>query len=128
MPWWTWILIWTALLALSLSLFVLLGVRLFRQGMATLRELGEAGERLSHLSPPAGSGTAGGALMEAAAGGSAPVATRPVPGSAVFAPPERIRHDYSTSKLARQEARRARRIQRKTLRGQPQSLRDIDLA
>ena len=37
-----------------------------------------------------------------------------------------MRHDYQTSKIARQEARRLRRVQRKADRGQPQSLRDIE--
>jgi hypothetical protein len=37
-----------------------------------------------------------------------------------------MRHDYHASKLARQNARRLRRIQRKKDRGQPQALRDIE--
>ena len=40
MPWWSWILIWIALVALSLLFYVLLGIRLFRQFMATMKDLG----------------------------------------------------------------------------------------
>ncbi|MHA7223033.1 hypothetical protein ACX80S_12020 [Arthrobacter sp. RHLT1-20] len=132
MPWWSWIVIWIALVALSLLLFVVLGVRLFRQFMTTVRELGEAGERFSSFpSAPAGPGSAAvhidavdfdGAGTDAASGAHA------APGSAVFAPPARMRHEYDASKLARQEARRLRRVRRKTDRGQPQALRDIEFS
>jgi hypothetical protein len=131
MPWWSWIVIWIALIALSLLFIGVLGVRLFRQFMATAKELGEAGDRFSNFA--SGQLTSGSALVHVGAvgsdgdgggPGSGPQAT---PGSAVFAPPEVMRHDYDASKTARQEARRLRRIRRKTERGQPQALRDIDL-
>ncbi|MCU1515928.1 MAG: hypothetical protein JWQ75_649 [Pseudarthrobacter sp.] len=112
MPWWSWILIWIALVALSLLFYVLLGIRLFRQFMATLKDLGAAGEKLGHLSaaaPPT--------QQEPAAA---------APGSAVFASPVQMRHDYHTSKSSRRENRRLRRVQRRTDRGQRQSLRDLD--
>ncbi|MCB5274826.1 hypothetical protein BJG92_02363 [Arthrobacter sp. SO5] len=129
MPWWSWIVIWIALVALSLLFFVVLGVRLFRQFMATVKELGEAGERFGHLpTGPVAPGSAGvhvGPLDSNGAGGTA--AADP-PGSAVFAPPARMRHEYHAFKLARQEARRLRRIQRKRDRGQPQALRDIEFS
>jgi hypothetical protein len=130
MPWWSWIVIWIALVALSLLFFVVLGARLFRQFMATAKELGEAGERFSTFA--SGSGTSGSAGVHVgrvgsdgddAVGGTGPLAE---PGSAVFASPVQMRHDYRASKFARQEARRLRRIQRKTERGQPQRLRDIE--
>ena len=61
MPWWSWIVIWIALVALSLLFFVVLGARLFRQFMATVKELEAAGERFSafplapgHADTPAG--------------------------------------------------------------------------
>lgn len=116
MPWWSWIVIWIALVALSLLFFVVLGVRLFRQFMTTVKELGEAGDRFSHLPP---------AALDPAPD---PEAAFPVPGAAVFTPPARIRHEYHAAKSARQEARRLRRVQRKTDRGQPQRLHDIDLS
>ena len=130
MPWWSWIVIWIALVALSLLFFVVLGVRLYRQFMATVKELGEAGERFSAWpSVPVTSGSADvhvglvGSDGDDAGDGARP---RPEPGSAVFASPVQMRHDYRASKFARQEARRLRRIQRKTDRGQPQRLRDIE--
>jgi hypothetical protein len=102
-----------ALIALSLLFYVLLGIRLFRQFMATLKDLGAAGEKLGHLAPVEQPSTS-------------PDPARPQPGSAVFASPAVMRHDYEASKSARREVRRLRRVQRKTDRGQPQALGDLD--
>jgi hypothetical protein len=128
MPWWSWILIWIALVALSLLFYVLLGVRLFRKFTTTLRELGEAADRFSRLPSPVG---ADAATVTAGSGtgveAGADAAPRPTPGDAVFASPARMRHDYHASKFSRQNARRLRRIQRKKKRGQPQALHDIEL-
>ncbi|MCU1510186.1 MAG: hypothetical protein JWM01_2666 [Arthrobacter sp.] len=118
MPWWSWIVIWIALVALSLLFFVVLGVRLFRQFMTTVKELGEAADRFSQLPSTAPN------PIPAEPGAS----VIPVPGPAVFAPPARIRHEYHAAKSARQEARRLRRVQRKTDRGQPQRLHDIEFS
>jgi uncharacterized iron-regulated membrane protein len=123
MPWWSWIVIWIALIALSLLFFGVLGLRLYRQAMTTLGELGEAAERFSRLPSPS-SPAPGPASADAPDGTDAD--PRPVPGAAVFASPARMRHDYHASKFARQNARRLRRIQRKKDRGQPQALRDIE--
>jgi hypothetical protein len=124
MPWWSWILIWIALIAVSLLFYVLLGIRLFRQFMATMRDLGAAGERfgapLADLTDPAPDF---GRETE-----SPEQAQRPLPGSAVFASPMQMRHDYLTSKSSRREERRRRRVQRKADRGQPQALRDIEFS
>jgi len=114
MPWWSWILIWIALIAVSLLFYVLLGIRLYRQFMATVKDLGGAGARLSSLGPAA--------LPEEEAADPSSVA----PGSAVFASPAVMRHDYEASKSARREERRRRRVQRKKDRGQPQALGDLD--
>jgi hypothetical protein len=114
MPWWSWILIWIALVAVSLLFYVLLGIRLFRQFMATLKDLGEAGEKLGDFS----------AAFPAA--GDMPCADAERPGAAVFASPHRMRHDYQASRSSRREQRRIRRVQRRTDRGQPQSLGDLD--
>ena len=128
MPWWSWIVIWIALVALSLLFFVVLGVRLFRQFMTTMKELGAAGERFSSF-PSAAAGPPGSAL--AGPSGSA-VESVPgpqlEPGAAVFAEPAPLRHEYHASKLARQDSRRLRRIRRKQDRGQPQVLRDIEFS
>ena len=133
MPWWSWIVIWIALVALSLLFFGVLGLRLFRQATTTLSELGEAADRFSTLPAPAGpAGTTGtgstgsGSPAGASDPAGADEALRPVPGDAIFASPARMRHDYHASKFARQNARRLRRIQRRKDRGQPQALRDIE--
>ena len=120
MPWWSWILIWVALVSLSLLFFVLMGIRLFRQFMATVKELGEAGDKLTRLPVPAAvSGSASDPAPDPDIVGIAP-------GLAPFASPHQVRHDYHASKEARREARRQRRIRRKAERGQLQSLRDIE--
>jgi hypothetical protein len=113
MPWWSWILIWVALVAVALLFYVLLGIRLFRQFMATVKDLAAAGEKLGHLSP-----------VEVAGEPADP--SGPLPGSAVFASPAVMRHDYEASKSSRREDRRLRRVQRKKDRGQPQALTDLD--
>jgi len=125
MPWWSWILIWIALVALSLLFFGVLGLRLYRQATTTLRELSEAADRFSHVPSPADPGS-GPAAADADDPGGADATARPAPGDAVFASPARMRHDYHASKFARQDARRLRRIQRRKDRGQPQALRDIE--
>lgn len=115
MPWWSWILIWIALIALSLLVYVLLGIRLYRQFMSVMKDLGTAGQKMGHL-PPAKAADAG-------LHGSGPAQ----PGAAVFASPARMRHDYDASKSSRREGRRQRRVQRRRDRGQPQSLGDLNL-
>ena len=113
MPWWSWILLWVALVAVALLFYVLLGIRLFRQFMATVRDLGAAGAKLGTLGP----------LQEPEASHGQ---DGPLPGSAVFARPAAMRHDYGASTSARREERRRRRVQRKADRGQPQALGDLD--
>ena len=125
MPWWSWILIWVALVALSLLFYVLLGIRLFRQFIATVKDLGAAGEKLGQLGPMETSpaSTAPATPHRAAV---SPTPLTPHPGSSVFASPSVMRHDYEASKSSRQEERRLRRVQRKIDRGQPQALGDLD--
>lgn len=124
--------IWIALVALSLLFVGVLGVRLFRQFMATVKELGDAGEHFSHL-PSGALAASSDAVHVAPLGsdsdvvGSGVAAVQTVPGAAVFAEPAAVQRDYQASKTARRDARRLRRIERKTERGQPQALRDIDL-
>ena len=123
MPWWSWIVIWIALVALSLLFFVVLGVRLFRKFMATVKELGEAGERFSSFpaaDPPA--------VISSDAPAAADTGAPPQPGSAVFASPVQLGHEYRASKAGRRETRRRRRVQRKLDRGQPQRLHDIEIS
>jgi hypothetical protein len=118
MPWWSWILIWIALVAVSLLFYVLLGIRLYRQAMAVMKDLGAAGAKLGHLAPTIATPTTG----------DPQGATPDQRGAAVFASPAQMRHDYDASKSSRRENRRQRRVQRKNERGQPQSLRDLDLS
>ena len=121
MPWWSWIVIWIALVALSLLFFGVLGVRLFRQFMATVRDLEQAGDRFSTFPSVArDAGNADGVPGHGSAG-------FPDPGSAVFASPVQVGHEYRAAKLARREARRAQRVRRKQERGQPQRLHDINV-
>ncbi|MFQ4148824.1 hypothetical protein AAGW05_09025 [Arthrobacter sp. LAPM80] len=49
-----------------------------------------------------------------------------VPGSAVFATPEKMKDDYLAAKEERRFARLQRRVARRKERGQLQSLRDIE--
>ncbi|MFC9772875.1 MULTISPECIES: hypothetical protein [unclassified Pseudarthrobacter] len=116
MPWWFWILLWVALVAVSLLFYFVLGVRLFRNFMATVKELGAAGDKLGHIGPLPG------ADPHDHQAGIGPQAA----GSAVFASPADMRHDYEASKSSRREDRRLRRVQRKKDRGQPQALTDLD--
>lgn len=84
--------------------------------MATLDELSAAGEQLGRRAHrPERPDDDGGALPKAL-------------GEAVFASPERMRHDYVTAKASRQEVRRQKRVKRKAERGQPQSLHDIEFS
>ncbi|HET9349284.1 MAG TPA: hypothetical protein VFO13_09110, partial [Arthrobacter sp.] len=93
----------------------------FRKFMATAKELGDAGERFSTFPAPA-------APSLDSAGADSPAADPPTePGSAVFASPIQLGHDYRAAKLVRREARRRRRVQRRRDRGQPQRLHDIEL-
>lgn len=117
MPWWTWILIWIALIALSLLFYVLLGIRLYRQFVAAMKDLGAAGAKVAHLAP-----------AEAAIVDFLQPPGSAQPGSAVFASPARMRHDYDASKSSRRDGRRQRRVQRRHDRGQPQLLRDLNLS
>ena len=118
MPWWSWIVIWIALVALSLLFFGVLGIRLFRQFMATVKDLEQAGDRFSTF--PSVARDAGGAPGHGS--------TDPDPGLAVFASPVQMGHEYRAAKLGRQETRRIRRVQRKLERGQPQRLHDFDFS
>lgn len=92
------------------------GYRLYKKFMSTVHDLGAAGKRFSNLAPSQETSD-----VESAE-------PRPAPGgSAIFASPEQMRHDYLTAKAFRQEVRRQRRVKRKAERGgQPQSLHDIE--
>ena len=121
MPWWFWIVLWTALLIGSAVALALVGYWVVRKALHALRDAGEsfagggAGGRLPRFEP-----TDDGA-------DAASAARQPAPGSAVFADPETMRRAYRRGKSERGEARRLRRVARRAARGQAQSLRDLGL-
>lgn len=117
MPWWSWILIWLALVALALLFVAFLGFRLWRGATATARTFSDvSAERAAYWD----------ASLEKA---TVEHVTKPrsvVPGSAVFATPEKMKDDYLAAKEERRFARLQRRVARRKERGQLQSLRDIE--
>jgi hypothetical protein len=115
-PWWSWILIWVALVACTLVVLLLGGIYLFRKGMAVVRGAAADLERVT-ARPAAGE----------TADDAGPAAVVRVPGSAVFADPDRMRLEYEQGRELRRLARRDRRVARRRERGQMQSLRDLGL-
>ncbi|MFT4469634.1 hypothetical protein ACMX2H_06935 [Arthrobacter sulfonylureivorans] len=111
MPLWFWILLWVALCALALVFIGLLGWRIFRQFMRTLREFESAADRLSS-----------GLQSEP------PVAEPHQPRPALFADPAVLKEEYALGKEQRREQRRERRVARREARGQRQSLHDLRLS
>ena len=109
MPWWTWIVIWVALLALTLLVLLALGYYLFRKVKGLLKELEQASEVLDRSSHPV-------------AGAELPVRE---PAIAVFRDPAEVSEERAEGKTLRIAARRERRVHRRVERGQPVSLRDL---
>ena len=116
MPWWSWIVIWVALIALALLYVVLLGLKVWRDATRTMRTFEETSARLGAYQRASTS------EWEAK---QPPAPERPAPGSAVFASPEQMKDDYLAAKEERRLARLQRRVARRKERGQLQSLRDI---
>lgn len=112
MAWWFWIVLWVALVALSLLFFGVLALKLFRSFTAMLAELEKAGPLLD--------GAAGGGT-----GVQAAETTSPTGVAALLQTRRDAKVRYIASKLQRQEQRRLRRMERKRQRGQPQALRDL---
>ena len=108
MEWWTWILLWLALAALSLLFLGFLAWRLFRGFTALMEEAGRASELLAP-----DFGTAERTAEE-----------RRVP-LAVFAAPAVVRTQNAVASRARKWQRLERRVRRRSLHGQPQLLRDL---
>lgn len=109
MPWWSWILIWAALAVAAAAFYALIGWRIFRKFMSTLREAETAVSALG-VSVPA----------PAAAAEKAPENEL-----GIFADPIRERVRYEEGKEARRAGRRERRISRRLANGQPRALRDF---
>ncbi|ALV45031.1 hypothetical protein MB46_05440 [Arthrobacter alpinus] len=117
MPWWSWILIWIALVALSLLFVALLGWRTWRDVSATARTFNDvSAERAAYWDQS----------LERAKVRHVTEPRTTVPGSAIFATPEEMKDDYVAAKEERRFARLQRRVARRKERGQLQSLRDIE--
>ncbi|MEO6530895.1 MAG: hypothetical protein ABIN10_02320 [Specibacter sp.] len=117
MAWWSWILLWIALIALSLLFMVFLGFKLWRQASAIARTFSDvSAERVAYWELRLEKATVEHVTEERTA----------VPGSAVFASPEEMKDDYLATKEERRFARLQRRVARRKERGQLQSLRDIE--
>lgn len=107
MVWWTWILLWVALVALSLLFLAWLAWRLFRGFSALMAELARAGEALS------------------------PSFDADVPQTpreftpAIFKSPSKVKVSNASNSRLRRWARLERRVRRRTVRSQPQLLRDM---
>lgn len=109
MPWWTWILIWVALLALTLLVLAGLGFFLFRKVKGVLAEIQTASEALDRSTTPP----------------VAPAAADSEPEVAVFRDPADVNAERIEGKMLRVAARRERRIHRRVTRSQPVSLKDL---
>jgi hypothetical protein len=119
-PWWFWVLLWAVLAVGGLAAAAIAGYWLFRKGFAVVRD---AGESLERLVPD----TSRESAQADDDGAPAQEQNAPAAGSAVFAHPAAMAQSYAEGKALRREARRRRRIERRALRGQPQSLRDLGL-
>ena len=109
MPWWSWILIWAALIVAALVFYGLIGWRIFRKLMATLREAEGAVSALA-VSVPAT---------------VVPLTGTPEQELGIFDDPIRAKARYEEGKEARRTRRRERRVDRRLANGQPRALRDF---
>lgn len=109
MPWWTWIVIWVALLALTLLVLVALGYYLFRKVKALLKEVEHATDVIDRSTHPT-------TVTEQ------PARDSPV---AVFRDPGTVRDELRDAKALRVASRRERRVHRRVEHGQPVSLKDL---
>lgn len=97
MTWWSWILIWLGLTALLLGVLAFFGLRLFRKGLALLRQIEELTEKMARLTEYAE---------------AEPVRRAP---SAILVPYEQVLRRREERRELRQERihdRRAARVQR----------------
>jgi len=117
LPWWFWFLLWTVLVLATVLVAVLAGFRLFKRGMAVVESLGAAADQIGEgLSRP-------GTVVE-----YTPNPRRYPHGTdATHSDPEKIRKLRDKGQAERIEARRLRRVARRTERGQAQNMRDLRL-
>lgn len=109
MPWWSWILIWAALVVAAAAFYALIGWRIFRKFMSTLREAESAASALAVSVPAA----------------AAPLAAAPDRELGIFEDPILVRARYEEGKEARKLRRRERRVSRRMSNNQPRALRDF---
>ncbi|MHA7275631.1 hypothetical protein ACX80O_03765 [Arthrobacter sp. Hz1] len=109
MPWWTWIVIWVALLALTLLVLAVLGYHLFRKVKALLAEVEHATGMIDQSTSQM-------------AGPEQVACDSPV---AVFRDPGTVRDELRDAKALRVASRRERRIHRRVEHGQPVRLKDL---
>lgn len=117
LPWWFWILLWVVLVLGTVLFLVLAAIRLFRGSMRLVADVGEAMESI-------------GVAMETPNETYAypePVDRTPSGVAALFQDPEDASEAREAGKLRRSTARRDARVQRKTRRGQPQRVADLEL-
>lgn len=116
-PVWFWILLWTVLVLAAALAAVLAGLRLFRRGMGVMNALGEASQKAAD--DFAREGTVVDYLPR----------TRVYPSgtAATHADPAQLRELHLAGRAERVEARRKRRVARRTARRQPQNVYDLNL-
>lgn len=113
MLWWMWIVLWVALVLVGAVLLAIVGYRVFRRGVRTFADVGDALDRLQVDATPAD---------EAVTRGPG-VPDIPVP--AVFSAPEDVRAARERATVRRLDDRRSRRVELRVRRRQPQLLRDM---
>ena len=113
MLWWMWIVLWVALVAVGVIFLAVVGFRVFRKGLRTLHEFGEAMDRLQVNGSDADT--------ERPALGQIPGIAVP----AVFSDPDAVREAREAARTRRVDDRRSRRVQKRSARHQPQLLRDM---
>jgi hypothetical protein len=117
MLWWMWIVLWVAVVAVSVIFLVVVGFKVFRRGVRTLGEFGEAMDRLE-VNVGRGDNDGGPAGVRA---GGVPGITVP----AVFSAPEDVRAAARAAQAERRLGRRTVRVMKRSRRGQPQLLKDL---
>ncbi len=117
LPWWFWTLLWTVLVLATLLCAVLAGIRLFRQGMKVLDTLSQASAQLGEEFAKPGTVVEYTAVPRRYPHGTA----------ATHGDPHKIRKLLRKGKNERIEARRVRRVARRTEHGRAQNMRDLGL-
>lgn len=117
LPWWFWVLLWTVLILATLLLTVLAGFRLFRRAMSVLDSASDAADHISGEFAKPGTVVA-----------YEPVVRRYPHGTdATHGEREEISELRDLGKAERIEARRVKRVARRSNRGQAQNMRDLNL-